>query len=141
MDSRRHKSGRAEAWRQARARRPRLDCRECGAICEWLVSPWHCLKSRCPYVYSYNDCETTYFGCLGKVFSPELDLSAFADSNGEARGEADPYGPIRATRAPRLQCMITIQRVYQDLPSQGCSNPSFFRGPAGADEWRLEPGI
>ena len=62
-------------------RASRLECRECQVICESVVSPWRCLKARNTCVYAFKDGESTYFGCLHKVFSPELDLKAF-----ESRG-------------------------------------------------------
>jgi hypothetical protein len=129
----------SSAWRRSKPRRPPLDCRECGAICERLVSPWRCLRSNCLCVYSYKDSETTYFGCLHKVFTPELDLAAFLDAGGEVCRVADPYGPIRATRAPRVHCPVTIERAYPGRSAGLCRNPSFFRGvppPAAGEDLR-----
>jgi hypothetical protein len=120
----------AVRWRGGRPRRPPLECRECGLICERLVSPWRCLRSRCVYVYSYEDGDTTYFGCLEKVFSPELDLAAFLDDTGEVRGWPDPYGTIRATRAPRRHCPVVIERAYGEGVPEGCRNPGFYKGSA-----------
>jgi hypothetical protein len=114
-------------WGRSKPPRVRMDCRECGAICERLVSPWRCLRSHCAYVYAYEDCGTTYFGCLRKVFAPELDLSAFVDESGEVCRSSDPYGPIRATRAPRMHCPMTIERAYQEVSREECRNPSFLR--------------
>jgi hypothetical protein len=116
------------AWRRKRPRRPPLDCRECGAVCERLVSPWRCLRAECQYVYSYKDDETTYFGCLHKVFAPDLDMAAFVDDCGRVNRWADPYGTIRATREPRVNCPVTIERAYEAGSAGRCRNPGFLRG-------------
>lgn len=116
------------AWRRKRPRRPPLDCRECGAVCERLVSPWRCLRAECQYVYSYEDEETTYFGCLHKVFAPELDLAAFLDDSGRVNRVADPYGTIRATREPRGHCPVTVERAYESDTVGWCRNPGFLHG-------------
>ena len=124
--------GRDEAvlWR-SRRERLRLECRECEVICERVVSPWQCLRSRCPYVYSYADGETTYFGCLHKVFLPELDLAAFAEDRAQRGGGRDPYGPIRVSRLPRPECRVTIEQAYETAQgATSCCNPTFFHEPA-----------
>jgi len=131
----------AAAWRNQR-QRLRLECRECEVICERVVSPWHCLKSGCAYVYSYEDSETTYFGCLEKVFAPELDLAAFSAANAPPDHEvaarirlgSDPYGFLRATRSPLPHCHATIERAYASGSGRsGCCNPTFYHHP-GAPE-------
>jgi hypothetical protein len=116
------------AWRRKRPRRPPLDCRECGAVCERLVSPWRCLRAGCSYVYSYQDADTTYFGCLYKVFAAELNLAAFLDGSGQVRRGTDPYGAIRATREPRVHCPVTVERAYEGDHAGRCRNPEFLHG-------------
>jgi hypothetical protein len=125
----------AVLWR-TRRQRLRLECRECEVICERVISPWRCLKSGCDAVYAYEDGETTYFGCLHKVFSPELDLAAFSPSEqGAARGRSDPYGAIRISRSPRPHCRVTIEQAYEVGSTGGmCCNPTFFHHPAGDGE-------
>lgn len=128
----------AAAWRGLRQRLG-LECRECEVICERVVSPWHCLRSRCAYVYAYEDSETTYFGCLHKVFAPELDMAAFSavavrSELGVAprigRG-SDPYGSLRATRSPLPRCRVTVERAYASVSGRsGCCNPTFFHHPS-----------
>ena len=130
--------------RKNRSRAQRLECRQCGGVCERVVSPWRCLKSRYPCVYAYELGETTFFGCLHKVFSPELDLAAFVGGGSSGGGETDPYGPIRATRPPRPHCPVSIERAYLLSGIHGdCSNPAFFRGvriaPGGVDGTVVEP--
>jgi len=123
-------------WR-TRRERLRLECRECEVICERCVSPWQCLRSGCKYIYSYDDGETTYFGCLQNVFLPELDLTAFSEGQGESgkggsAGRRDPYGPIRVNRTPLPECSVTIEQAYEPGPGGGnCCNPTFFHEPAG----------
>lgn len=122
--------GEAAVWR-IRRRRMRLECRECEVVCERVVSPWRCLKSDCESIYSYQDDETTYFGCVHKVFSPELDLAAFLDSRGRPGQRKDPYGLIRISRAPRPCCQVTIEQAYDSPSGLGsCCNPTFFQHPA-----------
>lgn len=128
----------AEEWRNRRLRL-RLECRECEVVCERVVSPWHCLRSGCSYVYAYEDSDTTYFGCLHKVFAPELDLAAFTAASADIRRGAllrlrrgtDPYGYLRATRSPLSHCHVTIEQAYSaDLGRGGCCNPTFFHHPS-----------
>ena len=85
MDKRSRISDKFVAWRR-RLQRTRLECRECEVICERVVSPQHCLDSGCSAVYVYEDDDTKMFGCLHKVFAPELDLSVFEQRRGRARG-------------------------------------------------------
>jgi hypothetical protein len=135
MKSRRHRiRDAAEQWKNRR-KRLRLECRECEVICERVVSPWHCLRSSCQYVYVFEDSETSYFGCLHKVFSPELDLSAFTDTAGRAGRGGDPYGTLRAARTPRPECRTTVEQAYAPGPGRmSCCNPTFFHYPAGREE-------
>lgn len=121
-------------WRSMR-RRLRLECRECEIICERVVSPWQCLRNSCPYVYVYEETETTYFGCLHKVFTPELDLSAFHAAAEKGGRPADPYGSIRAMRSPQPQCHVRVEQAYAALATPGCCcNPTFFLHPDLSDE-------
>ena len=115
-------------------RRTRLECRECGIVCEQVVSPWHCLKSGCTYVYAFESDGTTYFGCLYKVFSPELDLAAFQERKSRVGSGTDPYGPLRATRMPRPQCRTWIERAYEAVcAGLKCCNPGFLYGSTPHD--------
>jgi hypothetical protein len=117
--------------RGRRTERQRLECRECEIVCERVVSPWHCLKSNCTYVYSYEDDDTTYFGCLYKVFSPELDLAAFTGRDGRPGKGPDPYGPVRVARTPRPPCRVWTERAYETgRVGQKCCNPAFLCYPA-----------
>jgi hypothetical protein len=93
----------AGAWHWQR-RRLRLECRECEIICERVVSPWHCLRSNCRYVYSLTDEMGEYFGCLHKIFGPELDLAAFRRPD----RPGDPYGALKAASLPRPDCRCSV---------------------------------
>jgi hypothetical protein len=127
----------ANAWDTHR-KRARLECRECEVVCERVVSPWHCLKSSCRYVYSFSDGETSYFGCLHKVFTPELDLAAFSKVTKRVREGSDPYGSIRVMRRPRPECRVTIEQAYAAVAhSACCCNPTFFHHPGGSEEERI----
>lgn len=131
------KDCRPPAWR-TRRERLRLECRECEVICERVVSPWHCLKGKCRYVYSYQDGDTTYFGCLHKVFLPELDLAAFSDDQVSGGRGKDPYGPIRVSRLPRPECRVTIEQAYETRAGgESCCNPTFFHEPVSLSGDRI----
>lgn len=111
-----------------RWRAPVVECRECQVICELVVAPWRCLKTRQECIYAFTDGDSTYFGCLHKVFAPELDLNVFEAMGvaGERRG--DPYGAVRVTGAPRAECPVSVERAY--IVGAGCSpcvNPTFVR--------------
>lgn len=113
-------------------RRLRLECRECEIICERVVYPWHCLKSSCRYVYVFEEGDTTYFGCLHKVFSAELDIAAFSEVRTGRKRAADPYGPLRVMRSPRSECQVAVEQAYASaIPGTGCCNPTFFQHPDG----------
>ena len=122
----------ADHWKNRRTRL-RLECRECDVICERVVSPWHCLKSSCRYVYVFKDPETSYFGCLHKVFAPELDLAAFEGASCAGGRRGDPYGSLRVTRSPRPECRISIEQAYSsECGSVSCCNHTFFHNTSGA---------
>jgi hypothetical protein len=124
-------------WR-SRRQRLRLECRECEIICERVISPWHCLRSSCPCIYSYKDDETTYFGCLHKVFAPELDLAAFQEGRAQRGRGPDPYGSLRVSRTPWPQCRVTIEQAYEATSSaSSCCNPTFFHHPLGSEEDKM----
>ena len=136
MDNRVGISGRFVAWTR-RLQRTRLECRECEVICERVISPQTCLDSGCSSVYVYEDDDTKMFGCLHKVFAPELDLAAFSERAGRAKG-SDAYGTVRLSRAPRRQCKVTVEQGYPGAAAKAsCSNPTFFHLPTGTLEDRI----
>lgn len=105
-----------------------LECRTCGVICELVVSPWRCLRARRECIYAFEVEESVYFGCLHKVFTPELDLGVFESEGGVGGSRSDPYGPVRVARTPRAECPVTIERAYSGVADvSSCSNPSFVR--------------
>jgi len=133
MDKRARISDRFASWKR-RLQRTRLECRECEVICERVISPQHCLESGCSAVYVYQDDDTRMFGCLHKVFAPELDLAKFEERGGRTRG-VDTYGTIRLNRAARRQCQVTVEQAYPAAATRTyCSNPTFFHQPAGPPE-------
>ncbi len=104
-----------------------LECRECGVICERVVSPWRCLRGNRSCVYAFTDGESTYFGCLHKVFLPEFDIGAFGVDAGGGTARSDPYGAVRVNRVPRSQCPVSVERAYNLGPeSRRCANPVFL---------------
>ena len=133
MDKRPRITGRFTAWKR-RLQRTRLECRECEVVCERVVSPQQCLDSGCSSIYVYQDDDAKMFGCLHKVFAPELDLAAFAETSGRGRGPG-AYGPLRLNRSPRRQCRITVEQAYPAALATGCcGNPTFFHQPSGTPE-------
>jgi hypothetical protein len=133
MDKRPRITTRLIAWKR-RLQRTRLECRECAVICERVVSPQHCLDSGCLSVYVYEDEGATMFGCLHKVFAPELNMAAFSREGGRGR-VFDRYGSIRVNRAPRRQCRVTVEQAYPAvLNTSSCSNPTFFHNPSGTPD-------
>lgn len=129
-------------WLSARAQRLRerlrLECRECEVICERVVSPWQCLRSGCRSIYVFQEGETSYFGCLHKVFLPELVLDVFLKDSVELSSVRDPYGYLRIWRPPLSQCRVTVVQAYESLYSpSGCCNPTFFHWPRGSEADRI----
>ncbi len=102
-----------------------MECRQCRVICEQVVSPWRCLGTQHGCVYAFKEGESTYFGCLHKVFSPELDMGAFVGDGGST-AVGDPYGALRVVRTPRPQCPVTVERAYAAMEDrETCVNPAF----------------
>lgn len=133
MERRARITGRIGAWKR-RLQRTRLECRECEVICERVISPQHCVDSGCSSVYVYEEEDTKMFGCLHKVFAPELDLSVFEERRGRARGQ-NVYGALKLNRAPRRQCKVTVEQGYPAAATTvTCSNPTFFHQPTGTPE-------
>ena len=74
-----------------------------------------------------------YFGCLHKVFLPELDIAPFSATTHGPRARSDPYGPLRVFRSPLPQCPVTVERAYAESEiAQKCMNPAFVWGGQNA---------
>ena len=56
-----------------------LECHECSAVCEKVLYPAACLSMNCRFLYSFQEDGRTYFGCIQKVFSHEVDLKRFQE--------------------------------------------------------------
>lgn len=109
----------------ARGGRSHLECRACPVICERVVSPVHCLRSRCRFVYVFEEEGCLFFGCVEKVFGAELDLAVY-----QANPRKDPYGVLKATRKPLPECLHHVERAYEYVYSRrDCSNPAFAHHP------------
>lgn len=105
-----------------------LECRACGVICERVVYPWHCLKQRRTCVYAYREGAKLYFGCVHKVFLPELEVDAVEPSDSPTGSRSDPYGPLRVLNSPRAECPVAVERAYPAGEGlSGCVNPLFVR--------------
>lgn len=131
---RKRASAAVDSWKNHR-HRLRLECRECEVICERVVLPFHCLRSSCRYVYVFQDEETSYFGCLHKIFGPELDMKAFTDALRREGRAIDPYGTLRAMRTPRPECRTAVEQAYTlSAGATSCCNPTFFHHPWGQEE-------
>ena len=67
-----------------------------------------------------------YFGCLHKVFLPELDIAPFSATTHGRRARSDPYGPLRVFRPPLPQCPVSVERAYAESGIvEKCMNPAF----------------
>ena len=138
MDKRPRITDRFVAWKR-RLQRTRLECRECEVICERVVSPQHCLDSGCSSVYVYEDDDTKMFGCLHKVFAPELDLAALRATAGRGAGGRTPTAPCGSTAVAAAAVQghrgagLSGRRSRRPV----CSNPTFFHQPAGTPEERI----
>src|SRR5680860_1307705 len=67
-----------------------LECRRCRVLCERVVHPVECVRHGCSYTYAFTQEDITFFGCLEKVFAPELNLQPHIESP-----RRDPYGALR----------------------------------------------
>ncbi|GAB4250521.1 MAG: hypothetical protein Kow00129_11400 [Thermoleophilia bacterium] len=105
--------------------RTATECHECGVVCEWVIFPAHCLRSRCRYAYSYLDGDRRFFGCIERVFAVELDIDGVdVGKNGDA------YGALKAKIAPLPECRARLEEAYRFKYSwKGCSNPTFRQHP------------
>lgn len=123
-------------WKR-RLHRERLECRECEVICERVVFPFQCLRSRCSAVYAYEEGDSTYFGCVHKVFAAELDLAAFTAARRPGIC-TDPYGPLKVQGTPRPECPVAVEQAYEQRPGMpACNNPTFFHQPVGPAAERI----
>ncbi len=93
-----------------------LECSECGVMCEKIVYPANCFDSGCKYIYSYDEGETTYFGCLYKVFAVEIDLAGFRRLEKRKGG----FGAVKVVRAPLSHCRVSVEKAYNKDQDQEC---------------------
>ena len=102
-----------------------VECRACPVICERVVNPVHCLRTRCRYVYAYCDDGVVFFGCVEKVFAAELDIAPHL-----AHPRRNVYGMVKAVRRPLPQCRHRVERAYEYLyDRRECVNPTFAQHP------------
>lgn len=98
-----------------------VECRRCQVVCERVVHPVHCLRRGCPYTYAFTENGVTFFGCVDKVFSAELDLGPYLEAP-----RRDPYGALKVKWEPRGDCAVSTAKAYAFLYSwRGCRNHTF----------------
>jgi hypothetical protein len=100
-----------------------LECHECSAVCEKVVYPAACLSMNCRFLYSFQEDGKTYFGCIQKVFSHEVDLKRFQDIERTKGG----FGVVKAARQPLPHCSVAVQSCYQTDEGLLCRNLYFKR--------------
>lgn len=93
-----------------------LECAECEVVCEKIVYPSNCFNSGCKYVYSYDEEDTTYFGCLYKVFAVEVDLAGFHKLEKRKGG----FGAVKVVRQPLEHCGVSVEKAYNKDQKQQC---------------------
>ncbi len=85
-----------------------LECTACGVLCEKVIYPANCFDSGCKYIYSYDEGNSTYFGCLYKVFGVEIDLGGFHELEKRKGG----FGAVKVVGPPLDHCSINVERAY-----------------------------
>ncbi|GIU95175.1 MAG: hypothetical protein KatS3mg012_1632 [Gaiellaceae bacterium] len=111
-----------------------VECRHCDVHCEKVVHPGACLRTGCPFVYSYEAWGHTYMGCLQKVFDVEIDLELLQRAERSRTG----FGAVRARRAPLPMCETEVLETYpQRADELGCRNPEFHELPAERATFRV----
>jgi hypothetical protein len=95
-----------------------LECKECGVLCEKIVYPANCFDSGCKYIYSfdYEESDSTYFGCLYKVFAVEVDLAGFHKLEKRKGG----FGAVKVVRTPLSHCRVSVEKAYNKEQEQNC---------------------
>ena len=102
-----------------------LECRRCRVLCERVVHPVECVRHGCSYTYAFTQEDITFFGCLEKVFAPELNLQPHIESP-----RRDPYGALKVQRDPRDECVVSTTKAYAFLYSwRECRNHTFGQEP------------
>jgi hypothetical protein len=93
-----------------------LECTQCGVLCEKVIYPANCFNSDCNFIYSYSEEGVTYFGCLNKVFSVEIDLDGFRLLEQRKGG----FGAVKVVQQPRAQCQFTVEKAYNREQGEDC---------------------
>ena len=82
-----------------------LECTQCGVLCEKVIYPANCFDSGCKYIYSYDEGDSTYFGCLYKVFGVEIDLGGFRELEKRKGG----FGAVKTqVKSPEPSVVIVV---------------------------------
>ncbi len=110
-----------------------LECTECEVLCEKIVYPANCFDTGCKYVYSYDEDEKTYFGCLYKVFAVEVDLEGFHRLEKRKGG----FGAVKVVRQPLSNCRVSVEKAYNKDQEQACRRAMVERF---SQEMPVKPG-
>ena len=93
-----------------------LECTKCGVLCEKVIYPASCFDSDCKYIYSYDEDNSTYFGCLYKVFAVEVNLEGFHGLEKRKGG----FGAVKVVRPPLDHCRVTVEKAYSREQGEAC---------------------
>lgn len=93
-----------------------LECTECGVLCEKVIYPANCFDSGCKYIYSYDEGDHTYFGCLYKVFGVEIDFDGFHELEKRKGG----FGAVKVVRPPLERCTVAVEKAYNREQGESC---------------------
>jgi hypothetical protein len=97
-------------------------CRRCPVYCERVVYPAGCIEGGCTRAYAYEENGRTYFGCLEKVYTVEIDLELMEAAQ-RARGG---FGAIKTARDPLPVCRTEVETTFAHRACGGCLNPDFL---------------
>lgn len=93
-----------------------LECTECAVLCEKVIYPANCFDAGCKFIYSYDEVDKTYFGCLYKVFAVEVNLEGFRELEKRKGG----FGAVKVVRPPKERCRVTVERAYNREEGESC---------------------
>ncbi len=93
-----------------------LECSGCEVLCEKVIYPANCFESGCKYIYSYDEGESTYFGCLYKIFGVEINLDGFRELEKRKGG----FGAVKVMRPPLERCSVSVEKAYNRERGGNC---------------------
>jgi hypothetical protein len=97
------------------------------------VYPSACVARSCPFLYSFEEQNRQYMGCMQKVFGDEIDLLLLLEAE-----ERDGFGAVRANRRPLPMCHVEVESCYEARGDElGCVNPEFNELVRGRPPFRV----